>query len=125
MTSRTEFFSKYKDPRWQKRRLEILERDGWTCTLCCESDKPLHVHHAYYEARLDPWEYDTKTLHTLCEDCHDAANDLRRDLHFEIGKLWIEVQFALLHMIARARESCSETDLLVALSESFRTRPSE
>jgi hypothetical protein len=125
MASRNEFFAKYKDPRWQKRRLEIFERDNWACTLCGESDKTLHVHHAYYESDLDPWDYDQKTLHTLCDDCHDAANDLRRDLHYEVGKLWIEAQFALLEMLARARDVCSEAELLVALSESFRTRPSE
>lgn len=30
MTDKT-YAEKLKDPRWQKRRLEIFERDDWTC----------------------------------------------------------------------------------------------
>lgn len=43
-----------KDPRWQKRRLEILERDGWECQNCGGKDKTLHVHHKRYRGK--PWE---------------------------------------------------------------------
>jgi hypothetical protein len=65
------YFELLKDPRWQKRRLEILERDGWNCVDCGDGTKTLHVHHRYYEWRLKPWEYEDDALTTLCEPCHE------------------------------------------------------
>lgn len=62
---------KLKDPRWQKKRLEILTRDGWRCTHCYREDRPLHVHHPFYIKNKDPWEYSNPFLFTLCEDCHN------------------------------------------------------
>lgn len=59
-----------KDPRWQKKRLEILNRDDWTCQICGAKDKMLHVHHISYFRGRKPWEYDNDLLITLCEDCH-------------------------------------------------------
>ena len=38
---------KYKDPRWQKKRLKILERDKWACQLCDGKEKTLHIHHKF------------------------------------------------------------------------------
>ncbi len=60
----------YKDPRWQKARLLILERDEFVCQCCYSTDKTLHVHHRVYVSGRKPWEYDEKFLVTLCEDCH-------------------------------------------------------
>jgi len=64
-----------KDPRWQKKRLEILERDEFTCQNCHDSENTLHVHHCYYETGMMPWEYDSGSLVTLCECCHDNESD--------------------------------------------------
>jgi len=65
-----------KDPRWQKKRLEILERDGWACKICDSKDKTLHVHHKYYteETRKEPWDITDKALVTLCYDCHEQCD---------------------------------------------------
>jgi len=65
-----EFAAKYKDPRWQKRRLEILERWGWICLNCGSGEKTLHVHHVGYRRNADPWDYPDWLLVPLCEDCH-------------------------------------------------------
>lgn len=59
-----------RDPRWQKKRLEIMQRDGFECLHCGARDKTLHVNHRWYLARKKPWEYDDHILETLCEDCH-------------------------------------------------------
>jgi len=59
-----------RDPRWQRKRLEILQRDGFTCQECGAIEKPLHVHHKVYQRGKKPWEYDGGSLTTLCEDCH-------------------------------------------------------
>lgn len=67
------YAEKLKDPRWQKLRLQILERDKWTCKHCGATDKTLHVHHVHYIKGAEPWEYDEDKhlLETLCCDCHE------------------------------------------------------
>lgn len=67
---------KLKDPKWQKKRLEILERDDWTCQQCCDSESTLHVHHRYY-VKCDPWEYANEALITLCDVCHFNEEKIR------------------------------------------------
>jgi len=59
-----------QSPKWQKKRLEIFNRDKWTCRLCGDKAKTLHVHHLLYCHGLRPWEYDNDFLITLCHDCH-------------------------------------------------------
>lgn len=54
-----------KDPRWQKRKTEILARDRFTCQLCGNTEKSLHVHHKYYLNNHLPWEYGDSALITL------------------------------------------------------------
>ena len=61
---------KFKDPRWQKKRLEILNRDQWRCLECWSEEKTLNVHHLIYLRGADPWEAHDGFLLTLCEDCH-------------------------------------------------------
>lgn len=64
-----------KDPRWQKRKTEILTRDRFTCQLCGDTEKSLHVHHKYYLNNHLPWEYGDSALITLCEDCHSWVHE--------------------------------------------------
>ncbi len=71
---------KFKDPRWQKKRLKILERDDWTCQCCGDKESTLHVHHRYYKTGLDPWDYPDISLITLCEECHEEESLLRPNL---------------------------------------------
>lgn len=62
-----------KDPRWQKKRLEIMERDEWTCQMCGDTEATLTVHHKSYKfdgGFADIWDYDGGYLITLCETCH-------------------------------------------------------
>lgn len=66
------------DPRWQKKRLEILERDGWKCRGCFREEKELHVHHAYYRKGKKPWEYDNAVLSTFCGDCHAKISETNK-----------------------------------------------
>ena len=61
---------KLKDPRWQKKRLEVLERDNWCCKNCGDYESTLHVHHKVYEKNKAPWDYENVMLESLCEDCH-------------------------------------------------------
>ena len=67
----SEYAQKLRDPRWQKKRLEILKRDEWTCQKCFDSGSTLAVHHRDYLLNTDPWDYPNDLLITLCEECHD------------------------------------------------------
>lgn len=65
------YSEKLKDPRWQKKRLEILSRDNFTCTLCGDTETTLHIHHKEYNGQ--PWEADSDCLETHCEHCHEIV----------------------------------------------------
>lgn len=64
------YAEKLKSPRWQKKRLEVFERDGFKCRLCSDSETTLHVHHKQYITGREPWEYEDSNFETLCSDCH-------------------------------------------------------
>ena len=66
---------KLKDPRWQKLRLQIMERDGFRCVICGDDKKTLNVHHVIYKKR-NPWDYPEYLYQTLCEDCHKIRGEL-------------------------------------------------
>lgn len=100
------YAEKLKDPRWQKKRLRILERDGFKCLYCSDTDKTLHVHHGYYESGKDPWDYEDDTLHTLCEDCHVSIEEIKRDIHLEIGR----VHPVMLHVIMKYIQKYKEDE---------------
>lgn len=80
MKTRIDYKEQIKSPMWQKRRLEILNRDNFTCQICGATDKQLHVHHTIYIPGRDIWDYDDYRLITLCEDCHKEEHDCFNDV---------------------------------------------
>lgn len=70
-----DYLEKLKDPRWQKKRLEVFERDGWRCKSCGTKEKTLHLHHLFYFKDKDPWDINNGFLLTLCEECHQPSGD--------------------------------------------------
>lgn len=70
------YAEKLKDPKWQKRRLDILSRDGFTCQTCRDTETTLHVHHLQY-FKGDPWDVEDIYLITLCENCHEEEERLK------------------------------------------------
>jgi hypothetical protein len=72
----TEYLDKLKDPRWQKKRLEIFQRDNWVCIVCGNGKNTLHVHHKKYLFNHEPWEYDNADLETLCHKCHKKMHEI-------------------------------------------------
>lgn len=68
------FKKQYLDPRWQKKRLEILERDNFSCLICGDKEKTLHIHHLCYTKGGFVWEVDDTALMTLCSDCHKVKH---------------------------------------------------
>lgn len=71
------YSEKLRDPRWQKRRLEIMSRAQFSCENCGSSTETLNVHHSIYKRGIDPWEYEDSALHCLCESCHSEEHALR------------------------------------------------
>lgn len=69
------YWEKLKDPRWLKRREEILDRDGHSCT-CCHSEERLQVHHQYYIKDREPWDYPEWALVTYCEEHHKESHPI-------------------------------------------------
>lgn len=70
----------YKHPKWQKKRLEILTRDGYHCVNCGNNENTLHVHHYYYTKDAKVWEYENEALTTLCDDCHEDWHDVNDEI---------------------------------------------
>lgn len=94
------YAEKLKDPRWQKRRLEIMERDEWTCQWCATSEKSLNVDHKIYIQGRDPWNYNDDDLQTLCEDCHKNLTKRRLKIAHQVGRME-EAQLCLLEEFLR------------------------
>lgn len=69
------YAEKLRDPRWQKKRLEIFGRDEFTCQSCGSKAVELHCHHTFYEPKTEPWDADKSHLVTLCSICHDEVED--------------------------------------------------
>jgi hypothetical protein len=73
------YSSLLRDPRWQRKRLAILNRDSWQCQKCGDKESTLHVHHLSYVSGRKPWEYEDDMLLTLCESCHEYETETRKD----------------------------------------------
>jgi len=67
------YSEKLRDPRWQRKRLEIFQRDDFKCLNCGDDKKTLHVHHLAYSK--NPWDCPSNLLETLCQPCHDRRSD--------------------------------------------------
>jgi 5-methylcytosine-specific restriction endonuclease McrA len=69
--TRREYAKKLKDPRWQRIRLKVLERDNFKCQYpnCNHIHAQLHVHHIKYYSG-DPWDTPLKYLISYCEIHH-------------------------------------------------------
>lgn len=72
------YADKLKDPRWQRKRLEVMENASWECLNCGSKDSELQVHHPAYLKGKEPWEYDESQLECLCKDCHKVRTDALR-----------------------------------------------
>jgi hypothetical protein len=92
-----------KDPRWQKKRLEIMQRDNFTCQHCGAQDKNLQVHHLIYHKDYKPWEYKSDELITLCSKCHDIETQANQDLYEDfkwLKEMWKSLGFSSLMLEA-------------------------
>ena len=82
-----EFIEQIKSPQWQKRRLEIMQRDDFTCQHCLSKNRTLTVHHKMYIKGRKYWEYEDDCLITLCERCHKYEHDYKNELYDEFSRI--------------------------------------
>jgi 5-methylcytosine-specific restriction endonuclease McrA len=71
---RKSYGEKLKDPRWQRKRLEVMHRADFTCEKCGDPFNTLNVHHVKYRKDAEPWEYSSAELICLCETCHKSEH---------------------------------------------------
>lgn len=101
-----------KSPKWQKKRLEILERDSFTCTSCGDKEKQLHVHHGAYLSGMKVWDYDDSMLHTLCSDCHQHVEGCIYDMNGSIAIMKPKEElFYLLKNVASSASVLNDDDI--------------
>lgn len=81
------YYELLKHPLWQKKRLEIMERDRFACIECGAKDQTLTVHHKHYKKGCKPWEYDDTILVTLCDSCHEQIENGLAALRRSAGEL--------------------------------------
>ena len=82
------YCEKLKDPRWQKKRLSVLQRENFTCQDCGTKEKTLHVHHFRYGK--EPWtdlENEDIYLKVLCEDCHKNETEITNQIKAYLSSL--------------------------------------
>ena len=87
MRSKTTYAEKLLDPRWQKKRLEVLQNYDFVCQSCCDGESTLHVHHKHYIRGRKVWEYDNKQLICLCWQCHENQHDIEDKFHDLIARI--------------------------------------
>jgi hypothetical protein len=76
------YSTKLKSPKWQKKRLEIMARDGFMCVICNNPNSELHVHHTIYDYSIkEPENYPDETLITLCDDCYNNNHNSKIASH--------------------------------------------
>ncbi len=80
------YAEKLKDPRWQKKRLEIFQRDQFRCMECFSDEKTLQVHHKAYKGK-EPWDTQNEFLITYCEKCHQNEEEKLKALAEKFIKL--------------------------------------
>lgn len=68
------YWEKLQDPKWQKKRLEVMNNASFCCEICGNSEFSLNVHHKEYISGREPWEYELNQLVCLCKSCHDSEH---------------------------------------------------
>lgn len=82
MNNRSQYLQKLLDPKWQKKRLEVMSHNDFCCEICGDSESTLHVHHKQYLKNYEPWEYEVRQLSCVCENCHKNTHNLPDHLSY-------------------------------------------
>jgi len=137
MNTKEVYAEKLRDPRWQRKRLEVMQRDNFTCRSCGDSNTELQIHHQKYSNTGNPWDVPNDQLIVLCKNCHgiteyfkkrvleliliEKKGDFFRCYYVEEGKIWCAVMEnnngLTNHIISLSKEAaeaiCQSIDQLV------------
>lgn len=100
------YSEKLRDPRWQRKKAEVILRDDCTCNDCGDTEKTLNVHHCHYE-RGGPWDTADGLLMTLCEDCHKRRQKLEDGVRRSLGIMFAKMEIQELESFS---ESASKVE---------------
>lgn len=114
------YAAKLLDPRWQRKRLEVLSRDEFTCRHCSDKESTLHVHHLRYIKGRNPWDYDTQELLTLCEACHGDIKQVLDVIGLQIQDYSNLKAFITLASLIQLGWGAEASDLLTNLRNSVK-----
>lgn len=78
------YYQKLKDPRWQKKRLEVMQRDKFKCVSCGSGDKELQCHHLVYAESGNPWDVNNGNIITLCCGCHTKIEETIKAVRYSL-----------------------------------------
>jgi len=84
------YSSMLRDPRWQRKRLEILNRAKFKCQECGDETKELQIHHCWYEKGASPWDYDDSCYLCLCDHCHNLRQHYEKQIKMYIADFLIQ-----------------------------------
>jgi len=102
--SKQSYYEKLRSPEWQRKRLEIMQRDNFTCMSCGNKEKTLNVHHKTYRKNAEPWDYPDENFVTYCQYCHEEMH-----MHFDEIKMSVKDSYAA--MILSCLASCDHDAL--------------
>lgn len=108
---------KLLDPKWQRKKAEILIRDNYTCRSCGSKDVTLHAHHIFYVPETDPWDYKDEALITYCEICHNTQHLIGNVLQSYLIDL-IREKPLMIHMVC---QMCVLTEKVPEFTEALRS----
>lgn len=93
------YLSQLKHPKWQKKRLKILERDDFTCQVCGDKETELHVHHNSYKG--NPWNIDDSELITVCKFCHKLKHKISNFSSYIVKKIKLKSINITIYLLLR------------------------
>jgi hypothetical protein len=76
-----------RDPKWQRKRLEVLKDADFSCENCGNNEEELSVHHRFYKKGAKPWEYENGDLVVYCKKCHEEWHEAKKELDIIIGNI--------------------------------------
>lgn len=80
------YTEKLKDGRWQKKRLEIMDRDIFKCVDTGKNDN-LQIHHCWY-AKGNPWDTPSEYLITVSEEAHQERHIVEGEIRKHMGRIF-------------------------------------
>lgn len=96
------YHEQIKHPLWQRKRLEVLELNGFKCQDCGAKEEELHVHHPFYKRGAMIWDYETNDLRCLCHKCHKEIHVIDEQIKTRLSDYTYEEKLRVLGYIEGA-----------------------